>query len=134
MGFDEGKMYVLLLRNLIAEVQIMRIFISWSGDRSLAVAQTLHRWLKDVWHRVDPWISTEDIRIGARWNPEVAQKLEEARFGILCMTKENLAAPWLIFEAGALAKTLDRSFVCPFLFDLKPSELKGPLVQFQAAR
>lgn len=112
----------------------MRIFISWSGERSRAVAEYLHVWLKDVLHKVDPWVSTADISVGALWNVEVARKLEEARFGILCITKENLREPWLLFEAGALTKKLDSSLVCPLLFDLEPSELTGPLVQFQAAR
>jgi len=39
-----------------------------------------------------------------------------------------------MFEAGALAKNLDQSRVCPILFDLEPSDVVGPLVQFQAAR
>ncbi|WP_165788482.1 hypothetical protein [Stutzerimonas stutzeri] len=37
-----------------------------------------------------------------------------------------------MFEAGALSKQLDSSHVCPILFDVDNSELKGPLVQFQA--
>jgi hypothetical protein len=39
------------------------------------------------------------------------------------------------FEAGALAKTVSDSFVCPYLLDFEPAELhKGPLTQFQAKR
>jgi hypothetical protein len=38
-----------------------------------------------------------------------------------------------MFEAGALSKNLGKSKVCPLLFDLAPTDLKGPLVQFQAA-
>lgn len=112
----------------------MIVFISWSGARSRFIAETLRTWLKDVMQVLEPWVSTEDIRQGARWNLEVARKLEEAKFGIICLTRENLSEPWILFEAGALAKTLDKSLVCPYLFDLKPTELKGPLIQFQAAR
>lgn len=112
----------------------MIVFISWSGERSRFVAEALRNWLADVIHNVKPWVSSEDIRSGARWNLDVARRLEEAQFGILCLTKENLNQPWVLFEAGALAKTLDTSHVCPYLLDLKPSELEGPLVQFQAAR
>ena len=40
-----------------------------------------------------------------------------------------------MFEAGALAKNLDRSKVCPLLFgEMEPTDVKGPLVQFQAAK
>jgi hypothetical protein len=53
----------------------------------------------------------------------------------LVITPENQEAPWLLFEAGALAKNLDRSKVCPLLFgDMEPTDVKGPLVQFQAAQ
>jgi hypothetical protein len=52
----------------------------------------------------------------------------------LVITPENQEAPWLLFEAGALAKNLDRSKVCPILFGaMEPTDVKGPLVQFQAA-
>ncbi len=53
---------------------------------------------------------------------------------MICLTPENLEAPWVLFEAGALSKRLHRAFVCPYLFDVEPQNLKGPLVQFQAAR
>ncbi len=109
----------------------MLVFISWSGERSRYVAEQLRTWLKDVIQTIEPWVSSEDIRQGSRWNVDVARKLEEASFGILCLTRDNLDQPWLVFEAGALAKTLDQSHVCPYLIDLKPTELKGPLVQFQ---
>lgn len=109
----------------------MLVFISWSGERSRYVAEHLRSWLKDVIQTIEPWVSSEDIRQGARWNVDVARKLEDANFGILCLTRDNLDQPWLVFEAGALAKTLDQSHVCPYLIDLKPTEIKGPLVQFQ---
>ena len=48
------------------------------------------------------------------------------------MTKDNLEAPWLLFEAGALSKMMDKSSVCPFIFDLKRAEVKGPILQFQS--
>lgn len=39
-----------------------------------------------------------------------------------------------MFEAGALSKKLDKSNVCPLLFEIEPSDIEGPLVQFQAAK
>ena len=50
----------------------------------------------------------------------------------MCVTKENLEAPWLLFEAGALSKMMDKASVCPFIFDLKRAEVKGPILQFQS--
>ncbi len=111
----------------------MKVFISWSGDTSLKVAQQLRDWLPCVINAIKPYVSSEDIDKGARWSSDIAKELENSNFGILCVTKENLNAPWLCFEAGALSKAMDdKSFVTPFLFNIKPSELQGPILQFQA--
>lgn len=73
-------------------------------------------------------VSSEDIDKGARWSTDIAKELEDSTFGILCVTKENLEAPWLSFKAGALSKTMEKSFVTPFLFDIKRSEVQGPIL------
>jgi len=111
----------------------MKVFISWSGNRSKKVAQIFRDWLPSIIQSIEPFVSSEDIEKGARWNTDIAQELKVSTFGIICVTKDNLSAPWLNFEAGALSKTIDNSFVAPFLFDVKPSELKdSPISQFQA--
>lgn len=113
----------------------MRVFISWSGDRSRAIGDTFRRWLPSVLQVVRPYFSPDDIAKGARWNTEIAKELEASRIGMIILTPECQNAPWLMFEAGALAKNLDRSKVCPILFGgLEPTDLKGPLVQFQSSQ
>lgn len=110
----------------------MKVFISWSGNKSHRVALVFREWLPSVIQSVEPYVSSEDIDKGARWSTDIAKELENSTFGILCVTKENLEAPWLSFEAGALSKTMDKSFVTPFLFDIKRSEVNGPILQFQS--
>lgn len=110
----------------------MKVFISWSGNKSLKVALVFRDWLPSVIQSIEPYVSSEDIDKGARWSTDIAKELEDSTFGILCVTKENLEAPWLSFEAGALSKTMDKAFVSPFLFDIKRSEVKGPILQFQS--
>jgi hypothetical protein len=110
----------------------MKVFLSWSGTTSHRVACSLRDWIPCVIQAVKPYVSSEDIDKGARWSTDIAQELEEAAFGILCITKDNLEAPWLNFEAGALSKTIDKSYVSPFLFHIKRSEVQGPLLQFQS--
>jgi hypothetical protein len=84
---------------------------------------------------VRPYFSPDDVAKGARWSAEIAKELEASRVGLLVVTPENQEAPWLLFEAGALAKSVERSKVCPLLFGgLEPTDVKGPLVQFQAAQ
>lgn len=110
----------------------MLVFLSWSGESSRSAATALRDWLPNVIQAVDPWMSAKDIDKGARWSTDIAQYLEKAQVGILCLTPENQNAPWILFEAGALSKALGRSFVCPYLLGLQPTDLQGPLVQFQA--
>jgi len=110
----------------------VKVFISWSGDTSLKVAQLLRDWLPYVINAIEPYVSSEDIDKGARWSTDIAKELEDSTFGILCVTRDNLNAPWLSFEAGALSKTMEKSFVTPFLFDIKRSEVQGPILQFQS--
>lgn len=110
----------------------MKVFLSWSGPVSQAVALALRDWLPSVIQLIDPYVSSEDIDKGARWSSEIAAELESSDFGILCITPDNTEAPWLTFEAGALSKSIDKSRVVPFLFGLERAELpQGPLVQFQ---
>lgn len=110
----------------------MKVFISWSGNKSHRVALVFREWLPSVIQSIVPYVSSEDIDKGARWSSDIAKELEDSTFGILCVTKDNLNAPWLSFEAGALSKTMDKSFVTPFLFDIKRSEVNGPILQFQS--
>lgn len=82
---------------------------------------------------VKPYVSSEDIDKGTRWSTDIAKELEAASYGIICVTLENLDAPWVHFEAGALSKSLEKTNVVPFLFGVKRSEVQGPLLQFQSA-
>jgi hypothetical protein len=109
----------------------MKLFISWSGEPSRQIAEALRDWLPMVVNSVEPFISSKDIDAGSRWLAEVSGQLKAADFGIVCVTKTNVQAPWLNFEAGALGKTVDASAVIPLLHEVKRSDVQGPLTQFQ---
>ena len=109
------------------------VFLTWSGERSKAMATALRNWLPSVIQAINPWMSDSDIAKGAGWNSEISKQLELAKIGIVCLTPENLDAPWVNFEAGALSK-LTGSKVCTYLFGLSPSDVKGPLAQFQTTK
>ena len=109
----------------------MKIFLSWSGDRSHQVAQALRDWLPGVLQAAEPWLSSQDLAAGERWASALAKALEETRLGIICLTKENLNAGWLHFEAGALSKLSGDSLLCLYSLDVSPAEVTGPLAQFQ---
>ncbi len=110
----------------------MKVFISWSGQRSAAVADALRYWLPKVIQALEPWTSAEDIEKGARWRSGLASELEQSSVGIICLTRENLDSTWIHFEAGALSKQQQKTLVCTFLFDLEPTDVREPLAQFQA--
>ena len=112
----------------------MKVFISWSGSKSQEVAKILKKWLPCVIQSIEPYFSSADIDKGTRWSTDIAKELQDASFGILCVTKDNLSSAWLNFEAGALSKSIEQSKVCPFLVDLKPSDIQNsPILQFQMA-
>ena len=77
-----------------------------------------------------------DIGAGQRWSREIDEHLSRTDFGILCLTRDNLQAPWLLFEAGALAKKVgEDARVVPYLMDdMEPEEIKQPLGLFQSKK
>lgn len=113
----------------------VKVFISWSGERSQAVAEALRDFLPDVIAPIVPWMSRVDIDPGARWSHMLSAALDTTDIGILCLTPENKHEDWLLFEAGALAKSVERSAVIPYLIGMEPADVpRGPLTQFQAVR
>ena len=112
----------------------MKIFVSWSGERSQKLAEALHTWLPLVLPYTVPWVSKSDIQAGERWSLAVATELQESTFGIICVTRDNMNAPWILFESGAIAKSMKDGRVIPLLLDLDLKEISGPLAQFQAKK
>ena len=109
----------------------MKIFLSWSGESSNALATALSEWLKLVFPEVSIWVSSRDIQAGERWGTELDRELETAGFGILCLVPTNLLAPWLLFEAGALSKAVASARVIPYCLGFQPETVQGAIVQFQ---
>src|SRR5688572_10651479 len=102
------------------------IFISWSKDRSLSFAKALRQLMAEV--LIDPAVMppavppgppeapgpfvppsspgeslvflSQDLPKGGSWFQSLADTLENALAGIICVTPENRSSPWLLFEAG----------------------------------
>ncbi len=82
-----------------------KIFISWSGKYSKEIAKTIKKTLeKTVFENTDLecFVSDQDIASGSDWWEKIKKELRKCKLGILCITKENLQAPWLYYEAGAM--------------------------------
>ena len=110
----------------------MKIFICWSRGRSQTLAEALHAWLPRVIDGVDPFLSSE-IEKGRRWFDEISKALREAQTGLVCLTPECVRAPWIHFEAGALANAV-AGRLYTYLHGVNPEQLSGPLSAFQSTR
>ena len=111
-----------------------KVFISWSGMKSQLVAAELKGFLALVLPNSLVWFSSDDISGGTRWGLAVATELETTDYGVIALTREALESSWVAFEAGAIGKSVDQGRVCPYLIDIEPAEVHGPLSQFQAKR
>jgi TIR domain len=111
-----------------------KFFISWSGPLSQKLGEALRNWLPSALQFVKPYFSPEDIEKGAKWSSEISVELDTSNIGIICLTRDNTEKPWILFEAGALSKSLEKGRVCTLLFDLEPSDIEGPLTSFQGTR
>ena len=109
----------------------MNIFLSWSGETSKAVAAALDKWLRFVFPEVKTWMSARAIEAGDRWGKELDRQLEGTNLGVLCLSPDNLTSPWVLFEAGALSKSVETSRVVPYCIGVSPEEVQGPLARFQ---
>jgi hypothetical protein len=111
------------------------VFLAWSGPVSKAVAEAWHQWLPLAIQGARPWMSSTDIPKGTPWFGELADQLKGIKIGIICVTPDNLSAPSIHFEAGALSKTVaEQQYVCPYLFNVKDSDLGFPLAHFQTTK
>jgi TIR domain len=111
----------------------MKVFISWSGDRSRQLAEAIHWWLPNVMQFTKPYFTPSDIEKGARWDNEISKELGQSSICLIAMTEENLTSPWIMFEAGAISRVVeDKARVCPIVFGIKKTDLVGPLASFQA--
>lgn len=112
----------------------MKIFISWSKHRSKAVASLFHELLKSLFVDTEIWISSKDLDAGTNWFGEIQEHLKGTNFGIVFVTKENKDNPWLLFEAGALAKDFELANLCTVLVDVESHDIEPPLSLFQATK
>ena len=100
----------------------MRVFISWSGDRSHQVASAVHKWIGIAFPTLDPWLSSE-MEKGKSWATKLLEGLTSSTIGILCVTAEA-NHDWMAFEAGALLDANgDEHSLVALLIDPDPVQL-----------
>jgi hypothetical protein len=97
---------------------------------SRAVALVLAEWFPNVIQSIEPFVSATDISKGANWAAVLQKELADSDFGVVCLAPDNLQSPWLNYEAGAIATSVD-SLVCPVLFHVEKEKVQSPIAQLQ---
>jgi hypothetical protein len=111
----------------------MKVMICHSGALSVAVGHALRKALRQLFPYGEPFMSDEDIEPGTLWHERLSGVLYGTSAALICLTRSNVGAPWLHYEAGAVATTLrDNTRVVPILIDVLQSDVKGPMMHFQA--
>ena len=111
------------------------LFLSWSGSESYALAVVVHDWLPTVLPGVKPWMSSKDIAKGKRWGSELGGSLERTAYCVVCLTPGVAREAWINFEAGAVSKFVEESYVSPLLWQVSVDELGGlPMSMFQCTQ
>jgi hypothetical protein len=125
-----------MARSIRETTKTHNVFLSWSGERSLYVAQFFHGWLQKVLQQAKPWLSERDIEKGTVGVDEIKKVLTGMKVGIFFLTPENRESVWMSYEAGSLANEVDdKSRICTyFLGGLQLPHVKGPLGIFQRTK
>lgn len=77
------------------------VFISWSGNPK--IAEVLKKCLTDAFEasNLSVFVSSESIVTGEEWFSAIKRNLQDSIMTLVCITRDNINAPWLYFEAGA---------------------------------
>ena len=107
------------------KTQPKKIFISWAGDNSKIIALKLKQVLEEqIFQGCDLqcFVSEVNIQAGDNWWSTINKEFRSCALGIAIVTKENIGAPWLYFEAGAIIAR-DKPLI-PLLFNCEHKDLE----------
>src|SRR4051794_23685778 len=114
-------------------MRIPKIFLCWSKLRSRVIAEAWAGMLPNIIKDVQPVLSTE-FQKGTEWSRQLLRDLKQASTGIVFLTPENMQAPWIHFEAGALATAMGNcgGDLFTYCYDFDPSRLVGPFSAYHS--
>jgi hypothetical protein len=113
---------------------LMQVYISWSGQRSYRFALLIRNLLRKVIPELEVWVSSEDIQDGARWSSDLIEILNQVTFCLICANPSNQLSPWLQYELGAIAMSVDRYAIRVLLHELTSYSIKGPLSLYDSVQ
>ncbi|MCF7954839.1 MAG: hypothetical protein K9M75_03455 [Phycisphaerae bacterium] len=115
----------------------MKIFLSWSGEISKRISHEVRGCISSIFENRVIFFHSPDIRKGRFWPEELFGNMGTCDSAIICITPENQKAPWILFEAGAIARRMFEKkrrpigVVCPIFFGFHDVDADGPLSCFQ---
>lgn len=115
----------------------MRIFISWSKDKSRQLAEETKKFISNILGNSVEFFFSPEMYKGTRVDNQIHEELLKCDKCIVCITSENFKNPWLLYEAGIIfgsnhSKT-NKGIVIPILFEPIPdwsSWIDKPLNQY----
>jgi hypothetical protein len=108
----------------------MKVFLAYGGPTGKQLAEQLRQWLPKVLPGIKLHFAPWDIAKGSRWRDVLGTELQRSAVTLLCLTRESLRRPWILYEAGSVSQHGD---VFPLLFGVAADLLSdGPLEQYQA--
>ncbi len=112
-----------------------KYFLSWSKSKSKNLAKELKLFFENLFgNKVDIFISS-GMEKGSLVDTGIHDSLLESRICIVCLTRESLKSPWLMYEAGAVFGS--QGIVIPILFEEIPdwhSWIDKPLIRYVPVR
>jgi hypothetical protein len=108
------------------------VFISWSEEPAGEIAKQVQYLLEKIFPNPDIFFFVSNLKIcgGDDFRNILNEELENSHFGILILTKNNIAKPWIMFESGALSKHSNKTKIMPILFDRSKKDIEEPIKVF----
>lgn len=108
----------------------MRIFLSWSGKISERIASLIRQYIPLFLDSSEiSFFYSPEIKKGVLWPTKLFENISNCQTTIICLTPENVEAPWINFEGGANAAKGFKT--CPIFFGFQNHNPSGPLSYFQ---
>ena len=110
-------------------MDVMKVFIGWSGETSKEIASILKNWLNGMFDGHVSAFTPDDLAPGSLWFGALPRAITDADCGLLCVTADNVNSQWLSYEAGALSGNV--KLLIPILFGVSSLRVGAPLRMFQ---
>lgn len=103
----------------------LRIFISWSKNKSKLLAKATKEFLDIIFNGEIEFFFSPEMYKGTGVDNEIHKNLLECEKCIVCITSDNFKNPWLLYEAGVIyganyKKNSKYGIVIPILFEHIP--------------